>query len=74
MGTLKNESEKAKNEWHRLKNQWNITSQDWDDDVKNRFEKEFWQEFEYLVPNFLKTLGKTSDSIIKACRDLKIRF
>ena len=70
MGTLKSEAEKVRNEWRRLKDQWKKTSEEWNDDVKGRFEKEFWQEFERQVPTFIKTLEETSSAITKARKDL----
>jgi len=73
LGTLDGELERMKNEWRMLKNQWKETSELWNDSMKERFEKEFWQEFEQQTQLFLKKFEKTTESILKACRGLGVR-
>ena len=73
MGTLDGELERMKNEWRMLKGQWKETSELWNDSMKERFEKEFWQEFERQIQLFLKEFEKTTESIPKACRGFRVR-
>ena len=73
MGTLDGELERMKNEWRMLKGQWKETSELWNDSMKERFEKEFWQEFERQIQLFLKEFEKTTESILKACRGFRVR-
>lgn len=69
---LNHEIDKISNEWRILENQWNSTCQRWNDSMRQRFEREFWQEFERLVPAYLKKLEETDYLISKAYRELEL--
>jgi hypothetical protein len=71
MSMLNHEIEKISNEWRILENQWNSTCQHWNDSMRQRFEREFWQEFERLVPAYLRKLEETDQFISKVYRELE---
>ena len=69
---LNREIEKISNEWRILENQWKSTCHLWNDSMSQRFEREFWQEFERLVPAYLKKLEETDYLVSKAYRELEL--
>ena len=69
---LNHKIEKISNEWRILENQWNSTCQHWNDSMRQHFEREFWQEFERLVPAYLRKLEETGQFISKAYRELEL--
>lgn len=55
--------------YNRLKLEWQKTCEEWDDSVRDRIEREIWQEFEGTVPQALDELQKLSELIAEAYRE-----
>lgn len=55
--------------WKDLRDQWAATRQKWRDTVGDRFEREFWQEWEKVVPQFLKAVDDLEKVLDRAVRD-----
>jgi len=47
--------------WRVLQDRWRITEERWRDVVRTEFEKEYWAEFETLVPYGLKEIEQLLD-------------
>ena len=58
-------------EWQRLKHQWDLTSSQWRDEVRYRFEKEFWQEYEPTINSYIKELDNLNRIIDQARHEVK---
>jgi len=56
-------------EWKILQNQWNNSRQQWRDAVAERFEREFWQEWEEVVPCTLQSIVDLDDILSQALRN-----
>ena len=72
MSILHNEFGNMNNEWRILQNQWGNACQNWNDSVRQRFEREFWQEYQSLMTAYLRKFQETSDVIEKAYRHLNL--
>ena len=58
-------------EWTSLQKHWEATREQWHDTVEQRFEKEFWREWEQQVPKTLKRLAELERVLDQALADTK---
>jgi hypothetical protein len=58
-------------EWSLLVHQWQVTASQWKDAARQRFEREFWQEYEQIVPIYSEELKSLSLVLDKARQTLK---
>jgi len=58
-------------EWKRLKYQWEVTSSHWNDAGRNRFEREYWQEYEPTINAYIKDLDNLNQIIDQARCEVK---
>jgi len=56
--------------YNLLKLEWQKTCEEWDDSVRDRIEREIWQDFESSVPQALDELQKLSELIAEAYREM----
>jgi len=68
---LKQTCDLLKTEWKRLDNQWQITADQWHDAIRQRFEREFFQEYERTLPPVLNQMDRLAEVIAKALREVK---
>lgn len=68
---MKNSGEQIQNYWRALQSQWNDTSSQWNDEARHSFEKEFWQEFDTIVPSVIDEMAKLADVLDRAQRRVK---
>ncbi len=59
------------NSWKALRLQWQAALTLWDDPVSRHFEREYWQEFERVVPATLDEMQKLAQVIAQAQRSAK---
>jgi hypothetical protein len=59
-----------RSQWSALESQWHSTRSQWRDRVADRFEKEFWQEMEVGIPQFLRELEQINETFNQAFRSL----
>ncbi|MCU1263947.1 MAG: hypothetical protein JWM21_265 [Acidobacteria bacterium] len=70
MGSLSEIHDDLRGEWSALEAQWHSTRSQWRDAVADRFEKEFWQEMEEGIPQFLRELEEVDQTLNQALRSL----
>ena len=57
-------------DWSLLREQWQATRYDWQDAVATRFEKEYWREYEEVLPLLLRELLELDETVERAFRSL----
>jgi hypothetical protein len=57
-------------EWSLFEHQWHTTRRDWRDAVAERFENEFWKQWEAEFAPLLRELNELEDSMDLALRSL----
>lgn len=70
MSGLNSARERIRNEWQVLKRQWQTSCDLWRDAVRQRFQREVWQDFERTVPATLEEMKRLSEVIAKARREV----
>jgi len=60
--------ERLQHSWHALQQQWRTTCDLWNDPVRRHFEREFWQEWEHVVPATLEAMQHLADLMGQARR------
>ena len=65
------EHEEMRDLFERLKNQWRMASEEWGDEdpQKQYFEREFWVEWENVVPPVIDALEELDQAIRGVDRD-----
>lgn len=71
MNALSTARSQLKNAFQTLRNQWQASGALWDDSVQRRFEREFWQDFERVVPSTMNEMQKLEDVIAQARRNVR---
>ena len=71
MGSLLNTHDQLRNTWLSLQRQWQASCALWDDPVRHQFEREFWQDFERVVPATINEMQKLAEVIAQARRSVK---
>jgi hypothetical protein len=71
MSSLANAKKKLDGSWQALRRQWQASRGLWNDPVSHRFERDFWQEFERIVPATLIQLESVILVISEARRNVK---
>lgn len=57
--------------WRALRQQWGAARDLWNDPVRQRFEREFWHEFEQTLPTVLDEMMRLAHVVEKARRQVK---
>jgi len=63
--------EQLETTWKRLQLRWDSTSAVWDDEVHDRFEKEYWGPLEAQTPATLRAMSALAQVIAKARRSIR---
>jgi len=63
--------ERLHNCWQTLQRQWSTACEFWDDPVQWRFEREFWQDFERIVPATMEQMKRLTKVIAQARREIR---
>jgi hypothetical protein len=58
-------------EWQRLQDQWALALERWRDVVCQRFEREYWQEYERTILPALQQMERLDEVIAQARREVK---
>jgi len=64
-------SERLQNSWRALQQQWQATCELWNDPVRHHFEREFWQEWEQVVPSTLDAMQQLAEVMSAARRAVR---
>jgi hypothetical protein len=70
MSSLLNAHDQLHNNWQSLRHQWQVSYAVWDDPVSLRFEREFWQSFERVVPETMEEIQRLAEVIAQARRSV----
>jgi len=70
MSSLLNAHDQLRNSWQSLRHQWQVSYAVWNDPVSLRFEREFWQSFERVVPETMEEMQKLAEVIAQARRSV----
>lgn len=62
--------EKLQGAWLVMRQRLDSTGELWRDAVRQQFEKEFWQEFEQVVPATLEQMRRLGEVIDQARREV----
>jgi len=57
--------------WKVLQQRWQAVRAQWDDAVARRFQQEFWQEYERVLPATLQELQKLAEVVAQARRNVR---
>lgn len=71
MSRLNETKESLSSQWKILLDQWSSTCANWNDPVRHRFERDIWNEFDSLLPQFLGELEKLDDIVRQAQREVR---
>ena len=71
MSSLNTTREQLYAAWQALQHQWQASCALWDDSVRRRFEREFWQDFERVVPATMNEMQKLAEVIAQARRSAR---
>jgi uncharacterized protein YukE len=71
VGSLKAASESILSAWKALARQWETTSNLWNDKVRQRFQKNYMEEYEPLISAALNGLGQLDQVIAQARQNVK---
>ena len=63
MTQIYNAQERLSAHWSALQNQWQAARREWRDSMGDRFEREFWREWENTMPIALKAMAEL-DSVL----------
>ena len=63
--------DKNRNAWRGIQQAWGTARYLWGDAIRQQFEKEFWQEFEQIVPTTLEAMRRLNDVIARAQREVR---
>ncbi len=63
--------ENIRNDWSQLRNDWRICRDGWNDGVASRFEQQYWQEYERVLPFSVNTLENLDNLIQRAIQEVK---
>jgi|GEM_PF-865304 len=66
MNTMKHPTEAVENQWRSLQDRWCATTEQWRDSVRLDFERQFWQDYESVVPNTIRKLEELEREITNA--------
>jgi hypothetical protein len=62
---------KLKIAWDNLKSQWETTREQWRDEVGDRFEREFWDQWEETVTAWLDAEFELSEAVKRVAQRAK---
>ena len=71
MSSVHNAGERLQNNWRALQQQWCTTCDLWNDPVQRHFEREFWQEWEQVVPSTLDAMQHLAEVMSAARRAVR---
>jgi len=71
MSTLNDARERTHSGWQALQGKWHTTCELWDDPARRRFEREFWQEFERIVPAAIEQMRRLAELFAQARREVR---
>ena len=71
MSSVNTAGERLYNRWRALQQQWRTTCDLWNDPVRHHFEREFWQEWEQVVPTTLNALQDLAEVMSAAQRAVR---
>jgi hypothetical protein len=57
--------------WSHLRQRWEATAAGWDDNVRIRFEREYWSEYERLMDPFLDRMHELEQALRNARHHLR---
>ena len=52
--------------WGNFQKAWRKVCEEWDDNVRNRFERDYWNNVRSTVPGYLKSLEELAQTIHQA--------
>ncbi len=71
MSAVTNARERIRAGWRILQTQWRATCELWNDPVRRRFERDFWQEWEQVVPSTMDAMQYLAEVISAARRAVR---
>jgi len=71
MNGVNDAGERLQNGWRALQQQWQTTCELWNDPVRHHFEREFWQEWEQVVPSTLDAMQQLAEVMSAARRAVR---
>lgn len=66
MNTMELPSEAVESQWRSLQERWVATTAHWRDAVRLDFERQFWQDYERVVPSTIRKLEELEREIANA--------
>ena len=70
MSTVSDARRRLKDRWAALNVQWSSTCEVWNDPVRQRFEKQFWSDYEQVIPQVLGGMELLSEVLEQARRNV----
>lgn len=63
MSRLRDTADELQAEWLLLRERWESAKEQWRDGVRERFEREFWEEYERVLPAAIAELRRLDEQI-----------
>lgn len=67
MSRIQVAEEELRNHWRSLQQQWQATCELWQDSVQATFEREFWEEWQRMIPTALEMMREL-DAALEVAR------
>lgn len=71
MSGIRGGHEQIQTRWRMLQQQWRTSCGLWNDPVRHRFEREFWREWEQVVPATLDAMQQLAEVVNAARRAVR---
>lgn len=63
MSLLRDTADELQAEWLLLRERWESAKEHWRDGVRERFEREFWEEYERVLPAAIAEIRRLDEQI-----------
>lgn len=63
MSHFERPSEVTQQQWLALQRQWQGAREEWNDEVSQRFEREFWSDWESVLPQTIEILRALEETL-----------
>lgn len=60
---MKEALDQVQSHWRILQDRWRGTADGWNDRVRHQFEREFWEEYERVVPSTLNSIARLEEAL-----------
>jgi len=71
MSNFDQSSEELSAKWSSLQSQWSQCRGTWNDEVADRFERDFWSDWQSALPEALRVFKALEEALVRAEKGLE---